>query len=137
MKSENQVCSLELSKRLKELGIKQESLFYYIEHFDDHKIVPVITDYDREIFNILTHDIFPPRLYSAFTTAELGEIIFQKNYDNLENAGYLHINIEMIDRHEGFFYRLTNNLTDHIIDEFNEVDARAKLLIYLIEYKIL
>ena len=31
MKLEEQVCSLELSKRLKELGIDQDSLFYYIE----------------------------------------------------------------------------------------------------------
>ena len=29
MKLEDQVCSLELSKRLKELGVKQDSLWYW------------------------------------------------------------------------------------------------------------
>jgi len=29
MKLEDQVCSLELAKRLKELGVEQESLFYW------------------------------------------------------------------------------------------------------------
>ena len=29
MKLEDQVCSLELAKKLKELGVKQDSLFYW------------------------------------------------------------------------------------------------------------
>jgi len=131
MKIEDQVCSFELSKQLKELKIKQQSLFYYMEHFDGNKIFPVVTDHDREIFNILVHDVFPPSLYSAFTVAELGEILFQKNYENLEDTGYLDISTEMIDRSGGYYYRITNNLTDHIIDEFNEADGRAKMLIFL------
>lgn len=81
------------------------------------------------------HELFEPHIYYAYTVGELYEILFQKNYNNLENMGYLHINTEMIDRHEGYFYRVTNNLTDHIIDEFNQADALAKLLIYLIERK--
>lgn len=137
MKMESQLCSLELSKKLRELGVKQKSMFYHINNIDEYKIVPVITDYDKEIFNILTHDILPPQVYSAFTVAELGEIIFQKNYDNLEETGYLQLNTEMIDRSGGYFFRLTHNFSEHIIDDYSEADARARLLIMLLENKLL
>jgi hypothetical protein len=64
---EKQVCSLELSKRLKELGVKQESLFYWVR------------DNDTEEFH-LTHDRYAEREnwstsgldFSAFTI-EVGE----------------------------------------------------------------
>jgi len=34
MKLEDQVCSLELAKRLKDLGMKQESLWYWIPNWN-------------------------------------------------------------------------------------------------------
>jgi len=135
--AENLVCSLELSKRLKELGVKQKSVFYFIDHFEDHKIVPVITNYDREIFNLLIHDVFPPTLYAAFTVSELNEIIFEKNYDSLEKTGYLNITTEMIDRSGGYFYRITNNFRENIIDDLSLANALAMLLIYLMECDLL
>ena len=59
MKLEDQVCSLELAKRLKELGVKQDSVLY-------HGANGQITG------NLL--DLRSPT-YSAFTVAELGELI--------------------------------------------------------------
>lgn len=61
MNIEDQVCSLELSKRLKELDVKQESLFCYT------------TDYDLEFLpsEIRNYDI----CIAAFTVSELGEMI--------------------------------------------------------------
>ncbi len=123
MNLENQVCSLELSKRLEKLGVNSPSFF---AHFVDPSHYDMKWEVNKQIGNVGV---------PAYTVAELSEILFQKNYENLENMGYLHINTEMIDRHEGFFYRITNNLTDHIIDEFNQANALAKLLIYLIERK--
>lgn len=131
MNIEGQVCSLELSKRLKELGIKQESLFVWISiiktKFD---FIKLRESYEPDSESVGAYN------YPAFTSEELGDIIFQKNYDYLEEMGYLNIITEMLDRIDGFWYRLTNNLTDHIIDERTEADARARLLIYLFESKL-
>ncbi|MDP4145615.1 MAG: hypothetical protein Q8936_14205 [Bacillota bacterium] len=71
MPLEQQVCSLDLSKRLKELGIKQKSLFYWInpEYTIDnvHEII-----YEQNTY------INPPKpdfYYSAFTTAEVMNLL--------------------------------------------------------------
>lgn len=119
MKLENQVCSLELSKRLKELGVKQESYFY-------HLIGGIVS-------RIEALPLMGEGWYSAFTVEELGEIIFQENYDHLEKTDYLEIITEKVYRSAGDFYRITNNLSDHIIDKLTEADARATLLIILKE----
>ena len=73
MKLEDQVCSLELAKRLKELGVKQDSLYSYFQ-------------YDK--WNVLlreTKEIYTPNnecgcnkdnlICSAYTFEELGKIL--------------------------------------------------------------
>jgi hypothetical protein len=69
MKLEDQVCSLELAKRLKELGVKQESLFYWVSIQGKYFIQYAIF-VDSEYQSQLT--------YSAFTVAELGEGLPEK-----------------------------------------------------------
>jgi hypothetical protein len=124
VKLENLVCSLKLSKQLEKLGINQKSYFEYFFRPDLDK------------FEI--HLAFKNQIgISAYTVTELSEIIFQKNYEHLEEMGYLNITVEMVSRSEGNFYRITNNLSDHIIDELNQADALAKLFIYLFENKIM
>jgi len=71
MKLEDQVCSLELAKRLKELGVKQESYFYWISDEDENFVVPTGT-YDWGDWP--GYEKFEPK-YSAFTVAELGEML--------------------------------------------------------------
>lgn len=151
MKLEDQVTSFDISIRLKEIGVKQESLNFWRSHNceiihsyceDDFKF-KYDSSYPYELWNEDDWDYHREEycsgnqannvIYSAFTVSELGSILFEKNYDNLENMGYLNINTEMIDSHKGYYFRITNNLTDHIIDEFKESDSRAKMLIYLIE----
>ena len=95
MKLEDQVCSFELSKRLKALGVKQESLFRWT---DDINVKPYVV-YNRSK-NFSYH-------YSAFTVAELGE---------------------MIGVHLGEF-------RPRYYDE-TEADYRAEALIFLIENKL-
>src|SRR6266516_6355210 len=62
MKTEEQVTSLELSKKLKELDVKQESIFYWL----------LTTMGEYEVTD--RGNVYMPKdtFYSAFTVAELG-----------------------------------------------------------------
>jgi hypothetical protein len=66
---EQQVVSLELAQKLKELGVKQESLFYW---FDPIAEQPVVARSNEEA---VLKTFFPQKKYSAFTVAELGELL--------------------------------------------------------------
>lgn len=68
MKLENQVVSLDLAKRLKELGVEQDSLWYWHAgergSFIDHHIYAAANDMTEH--------------YSAFTVAELEQIYYDR-----------------------------------------------------------
>src|SRR5437016_1173186 len=67
MKIEEQVTSLDLSKKLKELGVKQESAFYW----EDSVFTDGMQLKSKERATLKgSHEI-----YSAFTVAELGETL--------------------------------------------------------------
>lgn len=96
MKLQQQVTSLELSKRLKELGVKQESLFYWA-YADETTYLTIkdghdkIYSFDREDNDELNSFEFYPNaeFYSALTAAELGELlppfVKQKNSGEMVN----------------------------------------------------
>jgi hypothetical protein len=139
MNLSDQVISLEHAKRLKEIGVKQESLFFYQldnEYYGHSKSNETKITYGKDIYISLSN---PNRYsyYSAFTVSELGEIIFEKCYEKLEQIGYLEITTEVIDRFDGKSYRLTNNKTDNMIGDKKEADARAQMLIIFIEIGLL
>lgn len=148
MNLKEQVCSLELAKRLKELGVKQKSLFYWdICKYDDgdgkEDFIIDLLFQENIIGGIRNFYI------SAFTVAELGEIL---------------TSCEMNDKKVGapYSYRRTKNdnkwwcmAQDWMVqpereDEKHyalrkyssttsdtEADARAKCLIYFIENKLI
>ena len=152
MKLENQVCSLDLSKRLKELGVKQKSLFWWEPSsnrkdanwklklcefdcgclYDDHcDADPEGYIYERE------------NCVSAFTVGELGEMLPVRLY-KLEDSDkrYEHGAWLGCDKDEdggwiiGYGENCQNYLEiDASID--TEADARAKMLIYLLENKLI
>jgi len=79
MKIENQVCTLEQARRLKELGIDQRSEYAHI-------LVPVkgfvlehIAEFNRWAFQYNEPLSVDREKYSAFTVAELGVMIDIKN----------------------------------------------------------
>ncbi|MDQ4420751.1 hypothetical protein OOT33_09940 [Sphingobium sp. DEHP117] len=125
MKLEQQVCSLKLAKRLKELGVKQHSLFWW----DDHTEISFV-----EIVSFMEPD---NPVCSAFTVAELGEIL-----NNACSVKFDDSVMQSLSAINGFMVWLADINSDAYptIDswmeqfhELTEADARAKMLIYLIE----
>ncbi len=136
MKLENQLTSLELSKRLDELGVKQDSLFYWIRNFhtnDDWKIGDN-TDINNNK-DAVSRRLEP--LYkvgaSAYTVAELGEMLpdglhIMIRTDYMINKWYC----EAEHIPSGVFRERL-----HLETAKNEAEARAKMLVYLIENKLI
>ena len=126
MNIKEQVCSLELSKQLKKLGIKQKSQFYWAKLSPGNylgKTYSLIFEDNVKMDNIII---------SAFTVAELGEMLpvdvatqkkdvitDKKKIKNQWCALYIKKDKET------FEYAQT------------EADARAKMLIYLTENKLI
>jgi hypothetical protein len=114
MTLEQQVVSLDLAKKLKELGVKQESLFCWYKHKKDGwtLVWPWAKGYEY---------------ISAFTVAELGEIL----PDEVSTNKYTEPDLKtfMCKLHaEGDWQKYIE-----ITEDSTEADARARMLIYLLE----
>lgn len=111
MNLENQVVSLELAKKLKELGVKQKSLFWWW--------------YSGKWWRVtLSENNRPDPQYSAFTVAELGELL---------PSGFSSMPFKTAEGEVGW---LANYKSDELIAGYfaeREADARAELLARLIE----
>ena len=125
MKIENQVVSLELAKKMKELGFEQESAFYW------RNAGQVGWQLENEVWMRNKKET----AFSAYTVAELGEML-PRYFEENKSTGGLMFSIEgngeagvgyMASGYEGL-YSLNN--PDWIYGE-NEADARAKMLIFL------
>lgn len=154
MKLEQQVTSLEISKKLKELGMKQESLFYWRLGYstEDHFENGVSTgrkgnfrDYELtyypkpryETADFKWNQADLQKLYetevSAFTVAELGEML---------PDDYISGQVPL-DAADGKWKCLRLSFPE--FEPWNkfweyadtEADARGKMLIYLIESNLL
>jgi len=135
MNLEQQVCSLDLAKRLKGLGVKQESLFWWQEtnNGNAHIFIGATGSYSGVCI-------------AAFTVAELGEMLPE------------HIVLEHPTSHtsERYFFHYWNqegtyieysypgisspkrhSHCGHWVSANTEADARAKMLVYLLENKLI
>jgi hypothetical protein len=122
MKLENQVVSLELSKKLKELGVKQISFFYWNSNKNK-----VVASYHLGVAPI---DFDIMGYYSAFTVAELGEML----PESVElGKGWLKI---WSAKTQTGLWRVQLGEEYYEIAE-TEADARAKLLIHLLENNLI
>jgi len=116
MKIEEQVCNLELAKKMRENKVPQRSLWYWEEMPNGGKLF--LAEHNQ--INMYPH-------YSAFTVAELGEMLPPTiKYDGKEDFFCFHRNEEW-------------NLMYHkrSVSDVNEANARAKMLIMLLEEGII
>ncbi len=119
MDIEKQVISLYLAKKLRSLNVKQDSLFYWV------KIgLNVVTCEENWRIELLKHNLtnIPDYYISAFTVAELGKML----PDWTETVKRMKDDWVCIVRHKH------NDINDHSFAD-NEANARAKMLIYLLE----
>jgi len=124
MKIENQVVSLALAKKLKKLGVKKNSLVRW-QVWND----PYTGILRRQI--IFAGSYTYGSAYAAFTVAELGEMLPKLGaYGWIETKrwkdGKWHCSKAISSTNEAHRERANT-----------EADARAKMLIYLIENKLI
>ena len=125
MKFSNQVTNKDLSQKIKELGVKQDSLWWWNEMLKEcacsdgcgiHKDISA----NNELEWILS--LRPQECgYSAFTVAELGEMLPD-----------LHKTIKTGKRWTAYCLRLSKEFQAD-----TEANARAKMLVYLLENKLM
>ena len=113
MKLENQVVSLPLAQKMKELGFKQESLFWWHGGLQ----IPYLVQRQNGSLTI-----------SAYTVAELGEML----PDGISTSKNIQGMYEVYDNET---YKPV--VMDFVAKAPTEADARAKMLIYLKENNLL
>jgi len=131
MKLEHQVSSLEPSKKLKELGVKQESLHAYFYCYE-------ITGYSWRLFYDGTPDGMNERV-AAFTVAELGEMLpHHVNYWHFEVRKYSSDPTWWCGYYqEGLSGKFESSCYEFESESDSLADCLAKMLIHLIEKGII
>jgi hypothetical protein len=141
MELEQQVVSLELAKRLKELGVKQESVFWWV--IDEDKKALLYHDGETSVYEGKRYVTYVDgnakvlggktlNKVSAFTVAELGEMLSlhfiskRCEWGNKANS----LGKYICERADGLGHKL-----EFFAD--TEADARAKMLIYLLKNKLI
>jgi len=127
MQLEDQLISLKLSKRLKELGVKQQSLFYWEWASDEC--------YGLAYFPYCVYPLNGSEFthFSAFTSSELLEML---NWNvHFEGTWYI---LNSYKRVLENYVRYSNGVGGDLTVLYdtcdtNEANARAKMLIYLLE----
>lgn len=131
MKLENQVVSLELAKKLKELGFEQKSLFWWEDVWEEkiykESVEPSIQFFKKKkpkdtVGTYSTGGKWASSWYSAYTVAELGEMFpwyySSEKHTNDWRCGKVKSDIPFT-------------------TEKTEADSRAKMLIYLKEQNLI
>jgi len=145
MELKNQVTNLELSRKMNDLGFKQESLFFW--NVDKAYI-------NQDNMYTISYGIktskFAVNVCSAYTVAELGDMLPLK----LHCASYFTIKEKWIDKldgiHRDYFFNYKGIYDENMANgectvrktligsqSKNEANARAKMLIYLKENNLI
>lgn len=145
MEIEKQVCTLEQAKRLKELGVKQESYFMWQESLNDDEYAEqhCIGLYDKESYNYIG-------IASAFTASEFSDMLPARIlYEGDDYFPFIHKGKrgwyveyqtnkkDVVVNAEGEIDRPKNNLLKTWRDSYNLAEAMAKFVTLLIENKLI
>lgn len=133
MKIENQVCSLKLARRLKELGVKQESVWIWGIGGDKCERKWTLLLDDDESWSA-------KEIVCAFSVAELGKML----PDRIDNVNSFKIDFccnpaTKTEKKEWIVcYLPISAMVSSLafIKAKTEANARAKMLVYLIENKL-
>ena len=130
MKAEDQVCSLSQAKKLRDLGVKQESQFYY-DRYGCVKFIDSVVSWGyeqtfrSEYFLDDKNSPEPEDIYSAFTVAELGEMIDARYSSHKSDDKY--------DNNLGKYFCHSTRIGEKRFYGKTEAECRADALIYLIQ----
>lgn len=134
MKLENQVTSLELSKRLKELGVKQGSAFYWYFSIDDNK------------WKITDNELLKDERWewcSSFTVAELGKMLPRSIEMKSSDIGFRGVWLSIGKTIDNDWYVMysdphpANKYRTFAENAETTADSMAKMLIYLLENNLI
>ena len=140
------VADLEYCKEIKNLGVKQKSIFSYIYHesmyADRHYEVNQKNEWRLSQTIINPTDLCGEQI-SAWTASELGEMLPQyitltgNHYsgDCVDNLFYF--DLERIENNWVYFYTNGEEVVFQSGTNENEVNARAKVLLYLLKNNII
>lgn len=135
MKLEKQVCSYKYAKKLKELGIEQDSYWWWVAIGNDPRL---IESYEYQNFKDKRDTD-----YSAFTAVELGELLPHSINIKFKNGKPRKYNHHWRSWRAGnkswwnIAYSACNSYESLFQKADTEADARAKMLIYLLEQGII
>ena len=122
-----QLSNLKLSKKLKELGVKQESLWWHRSPTPSH---------GRDWWNIETcQDSHAKENYSAFTVAELGEMLPDILKENNQELQITKVSFSKKPWCVSYYDKIEKMYIHQPAE--TEANARAKMIIYLIENKLI
>lgn len=133
MKLQAQVCNLDLARKLKKLGVKQEGLFYWVRKWDGETGAWDVFNKDDIALDVVDDHA------SAFTVAELGEMLPIRINAKVKHHG---ISSELLQIQKGHFGDTPEVQWQVIYYDVQfknaptEADARARMLIYLLEKKL-
>jgi len=124
MTLENQLTSLELSENLRDLHVTQKSAFHWVLSKKGWNI-----HFGRTAKQILQMRLVGNEVISAFTVAELGEMLKKSDY----YLPYTNEDWTVWECRVGN----TEDGEKQYIQAKTEADCRAKMLIYLLENKLI
>jgi len=129
------VCGLELCKKLENLGIKHNGMFYWVAYSDGTGDMYTQVDYKKEFDRIPSHQkkIIAP----AYTFAELGKLLPYGFHSGKESDLEGEVFVCTYSPYDGFGNKLDEKHSEYSAGycHENESDSRAKMLIWYTEKK--